>query len=217
MEARGLKAKPWCERAGVSPNTIYNFMNGRSESLAQDSIEKLAAAEGVPASFLLGEGVIPLARSTQSITVMGHVQAGAWADTYEWPEEERYAINVPKFGHIYEKAHGLLVRGDGINELYPDGSIVCVVNIHEYDRVIKSKALVVCERSDLSGNIEASVKQLQIDEEGRAWLWPRSTNPQFQQPIAVTAAGLAGEHLSGDITVRVSAVVIGGFSNILPE
>lgn len=208
MAARGLKAKPWSERAGVSPNAVYNFLNGRSNSLSQDTLEALAEAENVTSSTLLDESIIPLARAAQNVTVLGTVQAGAWVEAIEWPLDERYTIAVPFGGTQYENAYGLEVRGDSMNKIYPDGTIIFVVNIYDFDGELLNGHRVVCERTDAAGNVEATVKQLVIEDDGSAWLWPRSTSPQHQQPIAVTESGLRGAHLSGDVTVRVSAIVI---------
>ena len=55
MKDSGLKPAAWARQAGVSPNGIYNFLNGRSDSLSQRVLESLAAAAGSPISRLLGE------------------------------------------------------------------------------------------------------------------------------------------------------------------
>ncbi len=55
MDAYGLKTAPWAKKAGVSPSSIYNFLNGRSDSLSQRNLEALAGASGHPVSELTGE------------------------------------------------------------------------------------------------------------------------------------------------------------------
>ena len=209
MDARGLKPKPWCERAGLSPNSLYNFLNGRSDSLSQPTLEALSAAENVHPSQLMGESVVPLAKHNRSITVIGSVQAGAWVEAIEWPLDERFTISVPFENEFYNGVYGLVVRGDSMNKDYPDGSIVFVTDIYEYKKRLVNGDHVICERVDSGGLVEATVKELVFDEKGASWLWPRSTNPEHQQPIEVSASGLMGEHLSGALTVRVHAVVVG--------
>lgn len=209
MDARGLVAKPWCERAKINPNTLYNFLNGRSDSLSQSTLEALAGAEGVPPSQLLGEGVVPLVSGVRSITVLGTVQAGSWVDAIEWPEDERYSISVPLIDAVYQDAYGLVVRGDSMDQIYPDGSIIFAVDIYRYKEKLVNKDIVICERSDSAGHVEATVKELIFDPSGIAWLWPRSSSPQHQQPIQVSEPGLRGAHLSGGITVRVHSIVVG--------
>jgi len=58
MRVTGLRPAPWARRAGVSPNGIYNFLRGRSDSLSQRVIEALAEAAGRPVSQIIGETVV---------------------------------------------------------------------------------------------------------------------------------------------------------------
>ena len=55
MHVMGLKPAPWARKASVSPNGIYNFLNGHSDSLSQRVLESLARAANRPMSQLTGE------------------------------------------------------------------------------------------------------------------------------------------------------------------
>lgn len=59
MAATGLRPASWARRAGISPNGIYNFLNGRSDSLSQRVLEALALAAGRPISQIIGESIAP--------------------------------------------------------------------------------------------------------------------------------------------------------------
>lgn len=52
IDARGLKVRPWAERAGLSHGTVRNFLTGRSQTMTQATIEALAvAADATPADM----------------------------------------------------------------------------------------------------------------------------------------------------------------------
>ena len=65
---------------------------------------------------------------------------------------------------------------------YKPGSVVIWVDFLDFrpprheDHVI-----VYSHRGD--GSIEATVKELRVDEDGKRWLWPRSSRPEHQLPI----------------------------------
>lgn len=55
MAKRGFKAAPWAEAAGISPNTLYHYLKGRSSSLHHDTARKLAEHAGVTIPELFGD------------------------------------------------------------------------------------------------------------------------------------------------------------------
>jgi transcriptional regulator with XRE-family HTH domain len=93
MKKRGVTAKGWAERAGVNPNAIYNFLNGRSDSLRSDTQEKLATAEGVPISAFTGELPDSVARTVE---VIGQTSDKETIEDWQFKPEERFTIQVPK-------------------------------------------------------------------------------------------------------------------------
>jgi phage repressor protein C with HTH and peptisase S24 domain len=50
IKARKLKVKAWSRAAGISSGIVRNFLEGRSKTMTQASIDKLADAAGVAAS-----------------------------------------------------------------------------------------------------------------------------------------------------------------------
>jgi len=52
IKARGLKMKPWARAAKVSSGTVRNFLDGRSKTMTQATIDALAkAADSTPADM----------------------------------------------------------------------------------------------------------------------------------------------------------------------
>jgi hypothetical protein len=51
--------------------------------------------------------------------------------------------------------------------------------------------------------VEATLKEYVVDEKGVAWLWPRSTHPEHQQPISYAGDGVE--------EVVVVGIVVGAY------
>ena len=61
MAAKGLKAIPLAQKAGVGRTLVHDYLNGRSKTLRMDSAAKIAAALEVPLEVLtIGPDVTPL-------------------------------------------------------------------------------------------------------------------------------------------------------------
>ena len=216
MKAQGLKVAPWCKQAGVSSSALYNFLNGESDSLNQSTLEALARAKGVTISEMIGEGAVPVSKGVLTIFVRGAVEAGAWKEAVEWPEDDWIAVAMPRIERQTESSFALLVRGSSMNLEYPEGTYLVCVPIYEYDGELGVKGisdhLIFCRRGR-DGLVESTVKELRLDESGRAWLWPKSTDPAHTQPIEVPwpPHKQASENGDGTEAMEITAVVVGSY------
>lgn len=149
------------------------------------------------------------------VTVIGEVEAGVFKDTLEYEPEDQFEIFIPvdqRYARMPRS--GLKVRGPSMNQVYPEGSILVIVPvIHLGDGYEpRSGQRVVVQRTNDVGRMEATVKELQIDGDNKAWLWPRSTHPEFQQPWRVPEQwdgnGDFDEHSDN---LRITALVIGSY------
>ena len=75
---------------------------------------------------------------------------------------------------------GRVVRGDSMDQIYPDKSVVYIAPISNVK--VRNGDVVMVIRRDVAGQREATLKEY-VAEGGAVWLWPRSSNPQFQAPI----------------------------------
>lgn len=201
MNQRGLKAARWAKDAGVSANSIYNFLNGHSDALDHTTYAKLARAAGVTVAQLSGDK--PETPDPTGIWVVGRVQGGHFAEAVQWDESEWYQVDIPVPPRFKGRAKALEVRGPSMNLEYPDGSIVVWVSMLDF-RPPREGDHVIVYSKHLDDGYEATVKELRIVD-GVQWLWPRSTDPQFQAPINPSAPG-------DDIeSVEIVGVVIGGY------
>jgi len=120
------------------------------------------------------------------INVIGHVQAGFWAEALEWSEDDQYGIAVPPHPlHGNLRQFGLEVRGPSMNRHFPDGSVVVCVPYDSLARMPEPGERVIVQRWRSDGLVETTIKEYALDIDGQVWLWPRSLDPRYQQPIKV--------------------------------
>lgn len=184
MDKRGLKILPWCKKAGLSESTLRNFLNGDSETLTGTSLSKLSKAENI--AFNLVDGLLIIGEDNinydlNSAKIKGYVQAGAWGEAYEFPEEDQEVMPVP-VNFPYKNIFGLIVKGDSMNQEYKEGEQLLCVKLEEYgEENIKAGDNIIVRAICFSGDIETTVKEFWIDEFGHKWLVPKSDNPKYQR------------------------------------
>lgn len=189
-----LSERKACLNAGLKVDAIRLIERGHS--LKADRLIKLATALNVPRGYLLDavdEGRTAGKHAAREVFVRSDVQAGNWREAVEWEPDDWYAVtalNDARFGPF--EWFGLEVRGPSMNRLYPEGTILICVCYADLGRGPEAGEKVIClQRSRKTGAFEATVKEYQIDAEGRHVLWPRSDHPDFQQPIILPPGTLA--------------------------
>lgn len=210
--------------------TLRRIRN-RGQTPGPAILGKLETAMRVPAGYFteavshreLAGGPIRLS----VIFVKGEVQAGVYREAIEWRGDEWYSVTVPtsdRFPGI--ERFGLYVRGNSMNMLYPEGTIVVVVRFGDIARGPRpGERVVVLRRSSVTGEFEATLKEYQQDSEGRHILWPRSTDPEFQTPFVLQDGALpvsggytplpaeasAGDdlaHAAGEADITIAGLVV---------
>lgn len=151
----------------------------------------------------------------EPIEVRGFVQGGVWRSALETAPVDRYEIMVPTKGpYSHLPRYGLEVRGDSMNKLFPNGTVVEVVNFSDIGRSPETGECVVVIRRD-GPKIEATLKLYQCTDDGLVVLWPKSTDPQWQQPIRLCHISDGQSHYrdfgdrSDGTDVETLALVIG--------
>ena len=91
-----------------------------------------------------------------------------------------------------------------MNLIYPEGTLVICVDMIQIDGEPKNGDVYVVDYTNLYGDIESTLKELQIKPNGEKYLLPRSDDPVHQKPIL-----LNGNH--GD-EIRLRAKVIGSYT-----
>jgi phage repressor protein C with HTH and peptisase S24 domain len=202
IKERELKIARWAKDSGVDKNSIYNFLNAHSQALDPRTYAKLARTAEVPAWRISGD--MPEAPSPTSIWVAGHVEAGEFREAVEWDRSRWYAVDVPVPDRFRRLAKALEVRGQSMNMEYRPGSVVIWVDFLDFRPPRKGDHVIVYS-TDFDGRIEATVKELRVDDTGKRWLWPRSNDPMHQAPIDVDNPPDTIE------TIELKGIVIGDY------
>lgn len=184
IQERGLKIARWAKESGVDKNSIYNFLNDHSNALDPRTYGKLARTAEVPVWRISGDAPEPT--SPTSIWVSGSVEAGAFHEAVEWDRSRWYQVDVPVPERFRRRAKALEVRGHSMDLEYRPGAVVVWIDFLDF-RPPRHEDHVIVYATSKDGSIEATVKELRIDEEGKRWLWPRSTKPEHQAPINTDA------------------------------
>lgn len=227
LKKKGLSERKACLNAGISIDFIRD-MRRNGSTPKTDKLLKLAKSLNVDINIFLHalNDTIPLNTDTpisklpfSTIYIIGQVQAGQWTQATEWPREDWIPFPFPINTQYKDlPTFALKVKGDSMNLLYPEGSIVIAVNFCDLGRNPEDGECVVTIRRDpLTDCYEATLKIVQIRDHS-ILLWPRSDNPDFTKPIQLPkmTTRYQGNGLDGDTSsapdVMIQSLVIWSFN-----
>lgn len=194
-EARGMTQQQVADRLGMHL-TNYNKLENSKTRLNDDRLAKLAEVfivEPVSIIYRLPE--------TRIVRVMGAVQAGVFAESWELPEDEQYLVTIPDDATFRgSRLFAAETRGPSMDKVYPQGTVIVFTDFIDHPEQPTFGKRYIVERERADGLREHTVKTLWRDAAGKAWLIPESNDPLFQEPIP-----LDGE--DGD-TVRILGRVV---------
>ena len=209
--------------AGVAPSTINRFLaEAGQENLGGNTIKKIQVAQRKLFKELetddyvklrpghvytqQKDGTIKAIGVVTETKLAGYVQAGEFQHRLEYPIEDQLTIKAPvKQRYAELPSIGLEVRGPSMNLIYPEGTIVICTPLAAVGRWPVPGERVVVHRYAENGDCEATIKEFQMDEHGRVWLWPRSSDPNFREPISM---GIPVEAYTDEET-KITFLVIG--------
>lgn len=216
MAEKETNPAEWARAAGLShANSLYNFLNGHSNSLSQETLEQLASVyPGTTISDLIGEtraATIVGNANSHTIVIRGRAMAGEFRTSFDIPLGEQEEISAPISSRDADAgAYGVVVRTPGIEQIYRDGTILVCIPFARYERPLESGKKVVMER--IRGKlVEVTVRELNVVN-GKAWLWPRSNDPEHQAPIEMPWPYDGKVWRLGDDRFSISSVVIGSYT-----
>lgn len=168
------------KQVGVHQATVSKWEMG-DDIPGGDTLTTLASLLGVHPNEITGAGVDPKAPTGRKVQVIGEIAAGEWAETHEIADP--FYTTVPGLPSRFDKValQGFRVKGDSMNKLYPDGSIVYVAPINAVSGWPRSGQVVMVMHHK-HGESEATLKEYVVDEHGK-WLFPRSNHPAHQAPV----------------------------------
>lgn len=183
---------------GVDQSTISKWEQGKQKP-RPEHVLRLADMAGVTPQQFLG---VPMPGATtpsamRTVRVTGALQAGAWSESAEWPEEDQYEVPAPLPPEWDDmEVHAREVSGSSMNKYYPEGSIVYVAPISLLGRKPKNGERVVVQRVGADGSYEATLKEYVVGDDGKVWLWPRSYDPEHQAPLQYVESRRKIDHVS---------------------
>lgn len=212
-EAAGYEtAKRAAEAMGASVATYLQHENGTRGYPSVKAERYARFFRTTPEWLLYGRGDkpkdevpgLPVNRVTRLVRVLGEVQAGAWTEA---PEEASLEEVVPVYLAGFEGAQlfALRIKGPSMDRFYPHGTMVIVcpaaeIGVREGDHVVV--------RRHKGSLCETTIKEVAKDKGGIV-LWPRSTDPAFQEPMRLAAARDAADQDGPEIIgVVVSSYVV---------
>jgi len=195
---------------GVTPTTINRFMDDERSSHSLSATTEAKLTERYGKSPKPERHVTPV-NNMSHVPIVGVVQAGLWQTDfvqYEYAAEEYVEVSPdPRYPYLQRAA--FRVQGDSMDLLYPAGTVVLAVRFYDLGRPPKTGEKVIAVRQK-DGVEEATLKQVEVREDGTVILWPRSSNPEYSQAIiapnmdAILTFADDGAHPE----VRIEALVV---------
>jgi len=218
--AAGLTQEALADLVGSKHSTIQRLESGKRD-LDEKWRRTLAPHLGVhPANLLYDSAELEVAKQISDthkaaaelrdvtfelLPIVGSVEAGVYAEAAEFPQDEWSYISLPQDERYRGlKRFCLEVRGNSMNLEFAPGSLVICVNMIELNEDPQDGIVYVVDHTHIHGEVESTLKELRIMPDGRKFLWPRSSDPDHQQPIEIN--GNHGEQ------IRLRAKVIGAYS-----
>ncbi len=182
LEDNGLTMKAASIAAGKGETFVRDMLE-RDRAPSIDNFISIAKIVGKPASYLLGESPGEL-KGLRHVEVAAPIQAGTWAESWEWDYDDRYTVIVPDYPeYSHFKLYAAEARGTSMNRRYPEGTVLVFVDVNDTrEEPLPGKRYIV-ERKRASGEAEHTVKLLHADGDGKLWLMPESDDPRFQAAI----------------------------------
>lgn len=184
LQARGARKISQSELArllGVTRNAVSMWERDASQPKSE-TMQKAAVILNVGFDWLAtGRGVENPAK-VAGIPLWGEVAGGVWAEVHDNQDGEFERVPVaPDPRYPVNAQYALKVRGNSVNKVAADGTIVICVDVVAGDVELRDGDLVWVERrrGDL---VEATIKRLRKGKDGPE-LWPESTDPAFQERV----------------------------------
>ena len=214
LAAANMTPSEAAHQAGyTTANAIFNFLNERSKSLSQETIERLARViPGATIASLTGNEAtsVPTA-AVQGLVVRSIAQAGKMRESFDLRKKDQYEELMPiQPGYQRSGAFGVQVEAPGAERLFPNGTILVCVPAPQFKEPLRTGILAIVQR--IQGKlIEITVKELVVVD-GKAWLWPRSDHPEHQAPTMMPWPFTNDIWRTDTGRFAITAVVIGNYS-----
>lgn len=194
------------------PEAGYRHHENGIRGFGPDAARKYGRAFRVKPGWLLGlenvDNGPPAEEPVEDrLRVIGSVAAGVWREAEQWDQDAQFAIEGSQSPVPRGKRFGVVVEGRSMDQVYEPGTVLDCVSIFDHNVKPQTGDHVIVERVRPDGLREVTVKEY-LDEDGRYYLLPRSSRPEFKQRIEI---GEPDHDYSGDDRIQVTAFVVGSY------
>jgi hypothetical protein len=210
MEVHGLNPTTLARKCGwSSPNRIYNFMAGRSESLDFTSLQDVVKA--MPGTRVEELGALPKKKIMPPVLVKTACQALHFREQFTLPANQLRELPLPLEDSARQAgAYAATVKHPGADEIYPEKTILLCLPADKCEGKIVAGMRFIVERF-VGSKVEVTVREARPDSEGRFWLSHRSTDPRLAGAIKAPEKISSKSWQANQEKVALAAVVIGSF------
>lgn len=201
-EAKGMAQAELAQALGVTRNAVSMWENDKNGP-AIAKLLKLCAVLGISPDSMRPppSPAPPEPESISVLHVVGDVRAGAWLEIESEPVVKE-TIPAATDWRYPAPQFALRVVGTSMNKVAGPGQYVIVASWPELGMDLKDGDLVVVRR-ERAMTYEVTLKRARRGEKG--WeLWPESTDPKHQEPVAL-------EDGDRDVEVAIVGKVIGRY------
>lgn len=180
----------------------YRHHENGTRSFGLDAARKYARAFRVKPGWLLGmdgvDGSPPSEVTAKTVLIVGgSVAAGVWREAKE--VFDQFEIEAPAPVPDAER-FGLVVEGYSMDLCYEPGTVLDCISIYTNGVEPESGDHVIVERIKPDGLRERTVKEVAV-RDGRYFLVPRSTRPEFSAEIEIGSPSLDASETDGEVRV----------------
>lgn len=180
------------DATGINVKTVHAHHAGQRATKRGLSEEQLAAyaryynANALWLARAAGEPFRSSPSGFRRVPVKGILQAGVWTASFDI-DEDRYVMVSDRDEWRGMTLYAAEVRGESMNRIYPEGSIVVMRRQIDGPRDLVQGKRYHIERQRKDGTSENTLKTVTIGKNGKVWLVPESTDPEFQTPLEATS------------------------------
>lgn len=211
-EKAGFETAVDAVRAFGWKESAYRHHENGTRGFGPDAAKRYGRAFKVKPGGLLGldrvdDGPPPEPAVEGVLIVNGSVAAGVWRESEYWDDDRGFEIEgVPAFPKSVRR-FGLVVEGRSMDDAYEPGTVLDCLSIFDGEATPVSGDHVIVQRIRPDGLRELTVKEYLV-EDGRYFLVPRSSRPEFQARIEI---GSPSREVQNDETTEVIAFVVGSY------
>lgn len=184
---RDMNAYQAAREAKLGDSFVRDILRGKTKSPSAENLTKLANVLRTTVDDLQGRTVSVPEPADRAVDVAGlqvvsEVSAGNWREVTVMDEDHEPEVIPAARDLRFPRArqYALRIRGDSMDEEFPDGSYVTCVDFWDSGVPIRDGLFVHVERMKAGGQlVEITIKAVETIG-GKVYLSPRSKNPKWK-------------------------------------